>query len=63
MRTKGSCRFAPYFKAQWYDPAALSWRDVQKAHPAPPDLTGAEYDQKKRWRVMMITEKGRSPMV
>ena len=31
MRTKGSCRFAPYYKVEWYDATALCWRVIQKA--------------------------------
>jgi len=33
MRTKGSCRFEAYFKAQFYDPMPGAWRDIQKAFP------------------------------
>ena len=33
MRTRGSARFAPYYKVQEYDPRSAVWIDVQKAHP------------------------------
>jgi hypothetical protein len=33
MRTRGSARFAPYYKVQEYDPRSAVWMDVQKAHP------------------------------
>jgi hypothetical protein len=32
MGTKGSARFAPYYKVQEYDPRSAVWIDVQKAH-------------------------------
>ena len=60
MRTQSSCRFAPYYKAQWYDEKQLAWRDVQKQF-ATPDEARAAFG-KGKWRVMEITEKGRNPL-
>lgn len=61
MRTKGSCRFAPYYKVQWYDAASLCWRDVQKAHTSP-ESARANFIPGKQCRVMQITERGRAPI-
>jgi hypothetical protein len=81
MRTKGSCRFETYFKAQFRDPLTLSWRDVQRAFPTQEeaeeifgreDLVRKSYPTRfeadravprvNLWRVMMVTERGRSPL-
>lgn len=59
MRTKNSCRFAPYYKAQWYDETQLAWRDVQKQFTTPEDARKAFGNGK--WRVMEITMQGRQP--
>ena len=32
QRTKGSARFDPYWKVQWWDRTSLAWRDIQQAH-------------------------------
>ena len=56
-RTQGSCRFAPYYKAQWYDETTLAWRDVQKQFTTPEDARKAF--GKGKWRVMEITMSGR----
>jgi len=61
MRTKGSCRFAAYYKVQFWDERQLAWHDVQKAHAAESEARAA-FVAGKRCRVMMITEKGREPM-
>ena len=60
MRTQGSCRFAPYYKAQWFDEKQLAWRDVQKQF-ATPDEARSAFD-KGKWRVMEITMTGRKPL-
>ena len=60
MRTQGSCRFAPYYKAQWFDEKQLAWRDVQKQFATPDEARSAF--GKGKWRVMEITEKGRNPL-
>lgn len=62
MRTKGSCRFDPYYKVQWYDAASLCWRDVQKAHKTAAEAE-ANYLRGKQCRTMEVTEAGRMPLV
>lgn len=56
-RTVGSCRFSPYFKAQWFDEKTLSWRDIQKRYDTLPEAE-AEFTKAKKWRVMEISMKG-----
>jgi hypothetical protein len=60
MRTKGSCRFEPYYKAQRFDEKQLAWRDVQKQF-ATHDEARAAFG-KGKWRVMEITMNGRRPL-
>ena len=61
MRTKGSARFAPYYKVQEYDPRSAVWLDVQKAHAT---LASARAACRPgvRCRIMEITERGRRPL-
>jgi hypothetical protein len=61
MRTKGSARFAPYYKVQVYDPRSAVWVDVQGAHLT---LAAARAACRPsvRCRVMEITERGRRPL-
>src|SRR5262249_18365758 len=54
MRTRGSARFAPYYKVQEYDLRWAVWVDVQKAH-ATPEAARAAYRPSVRCRVMEIT--------
>lgn len=61
MRTKGSCRFEPYFKVQWYDAASMCWRDVQKAHESQ-SLAVSAFIPGKQCRVMKVMETGREPL-
>ena len=61
MRTPGSARFAPYYKAQWFDGRGLCWRDVQKACTTPADAE-ALFTPNKEWRVIEITMQGRRPL-
>ena len=61
MRTPGSARFAPYYKAQWFDSRALCWRDVQKACTTPADAE-ALFTADKAWRVIEVTMQGRRPL-
>lgn len=58
MRTRGSCRFEPYFKVQVWDARGLAWRDVQAAHPTEADAWAAA-PAGKRCRLMRIHERGR----
>jgi hypothetical protein len=61
MRTRGSARFAPYYKVQEFDPRSAVWVDVQKAH-ATPEAARAACRPGMRCRVMEITERGRRPL-
>ena len=61
MRTRGSVRFDPYYKVQWFDERAMAWRDIQRAHPTEQDAIGA-FECGKRCRVMQITMQGRHPL-
>ena len=61
MRTRGSARFAPYYKVQEYEPRSAVWVDVQKAH-ATPEAARAAYRPGVRCRVMEVTERGRRPL-
>jgi hypothetical protein len=61
MRTKGSCRFADYYKVQFYEDSQLAWKDVQKMHRSEDDARKA-FIKGKKCRVMKVTTNGRSPM-
>jgi hypothetical protein len=61
MRTKGSARFAVYYKVQWWDGRSSAGVDVQKAH-ATPEAARAAYRPGVRCRIMEITERGRRPL-
>lgn len=60
-RVPGSCRFSPYYKAQWYDDKTMAWRDVSKRFETE---AGARelFNEKHKWRVMKITMNGRSAL-
>jgi hypothetical protein len=69
MRQRGSVRFAPYYKLQWWDERALAWHDVQRAFSAPGAATAAigtpeapAPARAQRWRLMEISERGRAPL-
>lgn len=63
MRTKGSCRFAAYYKIQFWRADALSWQDIQKSFPTPADARAfAKGTGYEKTRVMEITDKGRNPL-
>jgi hypothetical protein len=61
MRTKGSARFDPYYKVQWYDEHAMAWRDIQHAYSTQ-DEAEAAYVPNHTCRLMLITMHGRSPV-
>jgi hypothetical protein len=60
MRTKGSCRFEPYFKVQFRN-HFLAWQDVQQAFPTEDDAR-AHFIRGKECRVTQVTERGRVPL-
>jgi hypothetical protein len=61
MRKRGSCRFEPYFKVQWFHPLAMAWRDVQRTYPTEDEAREA-FLPSRDCRVMRITENGRTPL-
>ena len=61
MRTPESCRFAAYYKVQFWNEQQLAWQDVQKQHPSP-DAARAAFIAKKKCRVMEVDRKGRRPL-
>jgi hypothetical protein len=55
----------PYWKAQWFDPTTLAWRDVQEKHTVEADAVAAGValkDSKGRARLMKVDRKGRAPL-
>ena len=61
MRTPDSCRFAAYYKVQFWNEQQLAWQDVQKQHPSA-DAARAAFIAKKKCRVMEVDMKGRRPL-
>lgn len=59
MRTRGSVRFAPYYKVQVFENYCTAWVDVQKAHPTAEAARKAAPTD-KHWRIMHITDRGRA---
>jgi hypothetical protein len=57
MRIKGSCRFEPYYKAQWYDEKTAAWRDVKKQFSSLIEVQSAF--KAGKWRAMRVTMEGR----
>lgn len=60
MRTRGSVRFDPYYKVQWWDATSLAWRDIQLAHPTEAQARAAAPEG--RTRVMEIAPGRRTPL-
>jgi hypothetical protein len=60
-RTRGSARFAPYYKVQWWDDRSAAWIDVQKRHDTP-DAARAAFRPDTHCRVMEISMSGRRPL-
>jgi hypothetical protein len=61
MRTKGSARFAPYYKVQRWEARTLSWRDIQRSYPTVAAARAA-FPPGERCRVMEVSEQGRRPL-
>jgi hypothetical protein len=61
MRTRGSARFAPYFKVQTFEPYCTAWVDIQRAFPTI-EAARAALPPGKQARIMRITERGREPI-
>jgi len=60
-RRRGSARFDPYYKVQWFDETSLAWRDQQESH-ASVAAAQAAFIPGRRCRVMAVTERGRMPL-
>ncbi len=61
MRTKGSCRFAPYYKIQFRN-EFLAWQDIQQSFTTAA-AAKQHFPPGKVCRVMEITERGRMPHI
>jgi hypothetical protein len=61
MRTKGSCRFAAYYKVEWRDERMGVWKVIQKSH-ASRDEAELSMPSGKVCRVIKISEKGMEVM-
>ncbi len=60
MRTKGSCRFAPYYKIQFRN-QFLAWQDIQQSYDTK-EAAVMDFPDGKECRIMEITERGRRPI-
>lgn len=60
-RVRGSVKFDPYYKVQWYDRVICSWREVQKSYPSMNEATAA-FIGGRQCRVVEITMAGRFPI-
>lgn len=60
-RKRGSCRFAPYYKLEWYDTLWSVWRPLQRAFATIALANGAKAKGSK-WRVFEVSETGRKLM-
>lgn len=58
MRTRGSVRFAPYYKLEVWDRIRLAWRPVQKEYPTEEGARAA-MPAGQEARVLEVTEHGR----
>src|SRR5262249_9186834 len=61
MRTRGSARFAPYYKVQEYDPRSAVWVDVQKAHPTAGAARAAYRAGSTIWRLLLASTTNSEP--
>jgi hypothetical protein len=61
-RTAGSCRFAPYYKCEWFDERLLAWRPVQTSFPTEQAARAHFALKTGKWRIMLCTEKGIAPL-
>ena len=57
MRTKGSCRFAAYYKVETYDPRLCVWRVIQKSH-ATIESAKSAMPKGKQSRIIKMSESG-----
>lgn len=66
MRTRGSVRFAPYFKVQWFEERSLAWKDVQRSFHSVAEAERAAEARRAiyrvRTRIVEITMESRRPL-
>ena len=60
-RRRGSARFDPYYKAQFYRPRDFCWEDVQQRCDTE-DEARALFTPGRRWRLMRVDMRGRAPV-
>lgn len=60
-RRKGSARFSPYYKVQFWRPLDMSWQDVQVRYTNETEARAA-YIPGKRCRLMRVEMGGRAPV-
>ena len=56
MRTKGSCKFDPYFKLEFWNPRAVAWSPMQRQFATEFDAMAAV--KRGKFRIMTVTETG-----
>lgn len=59
QRTKGSCRFADYYKLEWLDTTIGAYRPLQKRFASLLEARTA-CQASKSWRIYKVSESGRS---
>jgi hypothetical protein len=57
-RKSGSCRFATYYKLEWFDASLSVWRPLQKSFGTIA-LANKAKSAGKAWRVFEVSENGR----
>lgn len=57
-RSASSCRFAPYYKAQWYDEKNAAWRDISARFKTQKEAA-EQFNTSRKWRVMEVAMGGR----
>ena len=59
MRTKGSCKFEPYYKVEKYNELICAWNPIQKVFPSKEQAEHfASTKGYTKTRVLKFTEKG-----
>lgn len=59
MRTKGSCRFEPYFKVEVWKAHLVCWTPIQRAHRT--EAEAIEAAPCGRFRIIEVSESGIKP--
>jgi len=58
MRTKGSCRFAAYYKIEVFDPKISAFKPIQKSYQNE-ELARRSFPKGKTCRIIKTTEQGK----